>query len=315
MQPKPPNNDPSLWRDKVPVPLPEGNKYDRGYAVITGGWLLSTGATKLAAVAALRIGAGLVSVACDSESLPVYANCFQAVMNKLVRSAKEFSALIEDAKVTAVLIGCGGGITQKTKDFALAALNLHKQTVLDADAITVFKDNPNELFSAIKSSKKPCILTPHEGEFARIFSIALPLSSYTSSAVGSCDYTHTSPSLPVAEKKLKHYIDGDRLERAKKSAEISGAVVVLKGFNTIIAAPDGRVVINNNASPYLATAGSGDVLAGMCVGLLAGNMPAFEAACAAVWLHGEAGSKLGVGLIAEDIAKVLPEILREVYMV
>ena len=248
--------------------------------MITGGWLLSTGATKLAAVAALRIGAGLVSVACDSESLPVYANCFQAVMNKLVRSVEEFSAIIADAKVTAVLVGCGGGVTQKTKDFALATLNLHKPTVLDADALTVFKDNPNELFSAIKSAKKPCILTPHDGEFARLFSM-----------------------------------DGDRLERAKKAAEISGAVVILKGFNTIIASPDGRVVVNNNASPYLATAGSGDVLAGMCVGLLAGNMSAFEAACAVVWLHGEAGSKLGVGLIAEDIAKVLPEILREVYMV
>lgn len=277
MHQNPPNNDPSLWRDKLPVPLPEGNKYDRGYAVITGGGLLSTGATKLAAGAALRIGAGLVSVACDSESLPVYAAYFQAVMNKLVWSVEEFSAFIADEKVTAVLVGCGCGVTQKTKDFALAALNLHKPTVLDADALTVFKDNPNELFSAIKSAKKPCILTPHEGEFARIFSI-----------------------------------DSSRLERAKKSAEISGAVVILKGFNTVIAAPDGRVVINNNASPYLATAGSGDVLAGMCVGLLAGNMPAFEAACAVVWLHGEVGSKLGVGLIAEDIEEMLPKILSEI---
>lgn len=273
-------NSPDLWRAHFPIPAREGNKYDRGYAVITGGGLLSTGATKLAAHAALRVGAGLVSVACDRASLPVYAASFQAVMNKPTETAQDFSALIADDKITGILVGPACGVNERTRDFALTALNNNKKTMLDADALTVFAGRAEELFSAIKSSAASCVLTPHEGEFARLFA-------------GVIDFQEA------------------RAARALKAAQTSGAVVVLKGFNTLIAAPDGRLAVNNNASPYLATAGSGDVLAGMAVGLLAAGMPAFEAACAAVWLHAEAGSLLGAGMIADDIADALPQVFSQ----
>jgi NAD(P)H-hydrate epimerase len=269
-------NTPDLWLEHFPFPKQEGNKYDRGHAVIGGGGIASTGAAKIAARCALRSGSGLVSVACDMESLPIYAASFQAVMTKPVGNVQEFVKLIDDKRVTAVSLGSGAGVSKKTKDFVLAALAENKPLVLDADAISVFSDSPNLLFSAIKS---PCIMTPHEGEFKRLFGRLVE--------------------------------EGDsKSARAKKAAKLSGAVVVLKGFNTVIAAPDGRSAINNNATPYLASAGTGDALAGICVGLLAQGMPAFEAACAGIWLHAEAASRFGAGLIAEDIAELLPEILR-----
>ncbi len=269
-------NTPDLWLEHFPFPKQEGNKYDRGHAVIGGGGIASTGAAKIVARCALRSGAGLVSVACDAESLPIYATSFQAVMTKQVDNVQEFVKLIDDKRVTAVSLGSGAGVSERTKEFALAALAKNKPLVLDADAISVFSDNPHLLFSAIKSS---CIMTPHEGEFSRLFGRLVE--------------------------------EGDsKLARAKKAAKLSGSVVVLKGFNTVIAAPDGRSAVNCNATPYLASAGTGDALAGICVGLLAQDMPAFEAACAGTWLHAEAASIFGVGLIAEDIAELLPEVLR-----
>ncbi|MEQ1789282.1 MAG: NAD(P)H-hydrate dehydratase [Rickettsiales bacterium] len=274
-------NTPDLWLKHFPVPMPEGNKYDRGHAIIGGGGIASTGAAKLVASCALRSGAGLVSVACDRESLPVYAASFQAVMTKLVENKQEFVRLIEDSRVSVISLGSGAGITEKTKEFVLAVLAKNKPLLLDADAISVFASNPLLLFSAIKSSKSPCVMTPHEGEFKRLFGAFIE--------------------------------DNDSgLIRAKKASQLSGAVVVLKGFNTIIAAPDGRAAINHNATPYLATAGSGDALAGICVGLLAQAMPVFEAACAGVWLHSEVASRFGAGLIAEDIAELLPDLLKEI---
>lgn len=268
-------NTPELWVQHFPYPLQDGNKYDRGNAIILGGPMEIAGAAKIAAHCALRSGAGLVSVVCDAGALPAYAASFQAVMTKLVKNKQEFSRLIADERVKGVLIGPGAGITRRTKALALTALKLKKPIVLDADALTVFSDHPQNLFTAIQS---PCILTPHEGEFQRLF------------------------SKTVSEKN-------NRLARAIQAAILSHSVVILKGFNTIIAAPDGRAVINNNATPYLATAGSGDALAGICVGLLAQGMLAFEAACAAVWLHAEAASNFGPGLIAEDIANLLPAVL------
>jgi hydroxyethylthiazole kinase-like uncharacterized protein yjeF len=274
-------NTPDLWLKHFPVPMPEGNKYDRGHAIIGGGGIASTGAAKLVASCALRSGAGLVSVACDRESLLVYAASFQAVMTKLVENKQEFVRLIEDSRVSVISLGSGAGITEKTKEFVLAVLAKNKPLLLDADAISVFASNPLLLFSAIKSSKSPCVMTPHEGEFKRLFGAFIE--------------------------------DNDSgLIRAKKASQLSGAVVVLKGFNTIIAAPDGRAAINHNATPYLATAGSGDALAGICVGLLAQAMPVFEAACAGVWLHSEVASRFGAGLIAEDIAELLPDLLKEI---
>lgn len=274
------NNNPDLWRKYLPVPSRDGNKYSRGHVVVGGGGIECTGAAKLVARCALRAGAGLVSVACDRESLPVYATSFQAVMTKLVESAEDFSALIADERVTAVSLGSGAGVSEKTKGFVLATLRMGKKALLDADALSVFAGVPQQLFSAIKS---PCVMTPHEGEFQRLFT-------------GSVNFSE------------------GREYRAQQAATLSGAVVVLKGSNTVIAAPDGRMAVNNNATHYLATAGSGDALAGICAGLLAQGMPEFEAACASVWVHAEAASKFGVGLIAEDIAELMPEVLKNILL-
>ncbi len=260
-------NSPDLWRAVLPRPQADGHKYDRGYAVVLGGGIASTGAAKIAARNALRAGAGLVSIACDSEALPAYAAELEAVMTKRCDDLGAFETLIADAHVTAVLLGPAAGVTPRTREAVLAALALAKPCVLDADALTVFADAPETLFSRIQS---PTILTPHAGEFARLF--------------GAQD---------------------DALAAAKRSH----AVVVLKGAETIIAAPDGRCVVNHHASPYLATAGSGDALAGIITGLLAQDMEAFDAACAAVWMHGEVGIHFGAGLIAEDIADGLPAVL------
>lgn len=266
-------NTPELWRGLFPHPKADGNKYDRGHAVILGGPLHSTGAAKLAARAALRIGAGLVSVACTSEALPAYAATFQAVMTKPVASAKDFENLIRDPRVRSVLVGPGAGVTDFTRACALAALHEKKPTVLDADGLTVFAKEKESLFSAVQSS---CILTPHEGEFERLFG-------------------------PLAQ---------DRLQAVQEAARLSRAVVILKGAHTLIVASDGRAAVNTNAPPYLATAGTGDVLAGICAGLLAQGMEAFAAACASVWIHAEAACAFGLGLIAEDLPDALPGVVR-----
>jgi NAD(P)H-hydrate epimerase len=186
--------------------------------------------------------------------------------------ARGLRAAIADPRLNAFLIGPGAGATATTRAGALAALKLGKACVLDADAITAFADKPSSLFAAIRS---PCVLTPHEGEFRRLFDA-----------------------------------EGGKLARARAAAEKANAVVLLKGADTVIAAPDGRAAINVNAPPTLATAGSGDVLAGICLGLLAQGMPAFESACAAAWLHGEAAAAFGPGLIAEDLPDLLPQALR-----
>lgn len=264
------DNHPEMWT--LPRPARDGSKYDRGHAVIAGGPLAATGAARLAARAALRIGAGLVSIACDPASLIVYATALEAVMTKVIRDADAFSALLSDRRITVVLVGPAAGVNDRTRKLVLAALDAGKPCVLDADALTVFQDNPQALFAAMRS---PVLLTPHAGEFARLFTVT-----------------------------------GDREADSMAAAKMSGAVVLLKGADTVIAAPDGRIVVNRDAPPWLATAGSGDVLAGMATGLIAQGMHPFDAACAAAWLHAEAARRFGPGLIAEDIEKELPALLR-----
>jgi hydroxyethylthiazole kinase-like uncharacterized protein yjeF len=266
-------NEPSLWRASFPLLQPAGHKYSRGHAIVASGGLAATGAARLAALAALRVGAGLVTVASPASAVLAHAAHLTAVMIAPLRDADSWRELLADPRRNAVLVGPGNGVTAATREQALAALAMDKAVVLDADAITVFRDAPQDLFTAIRG---PCILTPHEGEFARLFAAA-----------------------------------GPRLERARAAARQSGAVLVLKGPDTVIAAPDGRAAINANAPPTLATAGSGDVLAGLCTGLLAQGMPAFEAACAAVWLHGAAAAAFGPGLIAEDLPDLIPNALRQ----
>lgn len=265
------DNTPKLWRDAIPWPSATTHKYDRGHAIVYGGGLASCGAAKLSARAALRVGAGLVSVACDGESLPAYAASFQAIMTKRCDDVASLATLISDDRVCAVLLGPGAGVCEQTRHAVLATLARHKPCVLDADALTVFAGQVDALGAAITA---PCIVTPHAGEFQRLFGAAV---------------------------------------LADEAAKRLNAVVVQKGHNTVIASPDGRMVINRAASPFLATAGSGDVLAGLCTGLLAQGMTPFDAACAAVWMHAAAAGAIGAGLIAEDLPDAVPAVLSRLY--
>jgi NAD(P)H-hydrate epimerase len=263
-------NDPAWWLGQFPSVEAAGHKYSRGHALVAGGAQM-TGAARLASRAAARVGAGLVTVAAPEPAFPIYAAALTGVIVAPVARVDDFAALLADKRRNAALIGPGAGTHSETRDKALKILAAGKSAVLDADALTVFADNPTVLFDAIKS---PCAFTPHEGEFARLFDTS-----------------------------------GSKLDRARAAAKVSGAVVVLKGADTVIAAPDGRAAINENAPPTLATAGSGDVLAGLVLGLLAQGMPVFEAASAAVWLHGAAAHAFGAGLVAEDLIETLPAVL------
>ena len=259
---------PQLWENTKPI-LPSfdssTHKYKRGHAVIVSGAKFNTGASRLAAQAALKIGAGLVTIAGHEDELLVHAAHTTALMLAQTDTALALGMLLNDKRRNAVCIGPAAGVGSETCAKVRAILASGAATVLDADALTSFAQNPAELFAAIaERPDRPVVLTPHEGEFARLFS----------------DLANVS--------EAKH-------ERALKAAKRSGAIIILKGADTVIASPDGRAAINSNAPPSLATAGSGDVLAGLATGLLAQGMPAFEAACAAVWLHGDARTGMANG--------------------
>ena len=264
-------NDPGLWLDELPQLHRGSNKYTRGHALISGGYPI-TGAARMAARAAARVGAGLTTIAVPEIALPIYATALTSIMVQPLAAPADFDALLSDPRFTAFLIGPGAGVSEATRARTLSLLATHRATLLDADAITSFKDQQSALMHAIGG---PCVMTPHEGEFARIF----------------------DPS-------------GDKLTRTRRAARRSGAVIVLKGSDTVIAAPDGRAIINSNAPPTLATAGSGDVLSGVVLGLLTQGMDPFLAAAAAVWMHGSAATGFGPGLLAEDLPDLLPGVLR-----
>ena len=267
-------NHPDLWLPRWPGPRPDGHKYQRGHALITGGGVM-TGAARLAARAALRVGAGLVTIACPPEARLIYSLAAAALLVEAVEGEAAFAALLGARRLSAALLGPGAGLSPALRERVLATLAAGLPAVLDADALTVFAADPEPLFGALDGRS---LLTPHEGEFARLF---------------PAETAHSG-----------------KLERTRAAARRSGAVVLLKGADTVIAAPDGRAAITANAPPDLATAGAGDVLAGLAVGLLAQGLPAFEAAAAAAWLHGEAGARLGPGLIADDLPEALPAVLR-----
>ena len=273
------SNAPQLWRGSFPLPRVDGHKYARGHAVVVSGGIASTGAARLAARGALRAGAGLVTIATPREALAVNAAANLAVMVRLVDGADELSEFLGDRRRNVVVLGPGGGVGHPMRELVLAALAGERAVVLDADALTSFADEPQMLFAATRARAAATLMTPHEGEFSRLFK-----------ALGS-----EVPS---------------KVERARQAAQEAGAVVLLKGPDTVVAASDGRATIAENAPPWLATAGSGDVLAGIAAGCLAQGMPAFEAASAAVWLHGEAGNAAGPGLIAEDLPEAMPAIFR-----
>ncbi|MBS28709.1 MAG: bifunctional ADP-dependent NAD(P)H-hydrate dehydratase/NAD(P)H-hydrate epimerase [Alphaproteobacteria bacterium] len=268
----------SLWRSRYPTLTPDGHKYGRGHVVVAGGAEL-TGAARLAAYAALRVGAGLASIASPTEAVPVYRAGRPSIMVREVADRDGFAAMLEDSRIRAVLVGPGNGVSSETCERVATALASERDCVVDADGISAFADDPGELFGRVREHSGDVVFTPHDGEFARLFASTLDDGGF------------------------------GRLGRARAAAALSGAVILLKGADTVVAAPDGHATINDNAPPDLATAGSGDVLAGLIVGLMAQGMGGFDAASAAVWLHGAAAAAFGPGLIADDIVDALPGVL------
>ena len=274
-------NAPALWRHAVRPPAPEDHKYRRGHALVVSGPMARTGAARLVAGAALRAGAGLVTLLSPPDALAVNAAQLTAVMLRRIDGPEALAEALAEPRARAVAIGPALGTGARAQALVAAALAAPTALVLDADGLTVWEAEPQALVAAIGARVAPTVLTPHEGEFGRLF-----------------------PDLA----------DRSRTERARAAAARTGAVVILKGADSVVAAPDGRQAINANAPPWLATAGSGDVLAGIVCGLLAQGAGGFKAACAATWLHGAAGAEAGPGLIAEDLAPALRPVLRRLWI-
>jgi NAD(P)H-hydrate epimerase len=269
-------NHPDLWIGRYPWPSPTGHKFARGHCAVVSGPAHATGAARLAARGALRVGAGLVSLASPKDAVAVNAASLTAIM---IKPFAELGEVLKDARLNAVVLGPGCGVGEGTRKLVAAALASKAGAVLDADALTSFKGKSETLFAQLR---EPAVLTPHEGEFERIFTGLLAKAQ-------------------------------NRIEAARTAAKTAGCTILLKGPDTVIASPDGRAIVNTNAPPWLATAGSGDVLAGIIGGLLAQGMDSFEAAAAGAWLHGEAANRFGIGLIAEDIPETLPGVLRRLH--
>ena len=264
-------NEPILWRAVLPWPGPDAHKHQRGRLGVVSGGMLHTGAARLAARAGLRVGAGLVRILCPPDAGAVIAGAVEAVMVDSFGSPASLASLA--GSLDCIVIGPAAGLTRATGRNLAALAATDTPLVVDADALTLFRERPNDLFACLAGMD---VITPHEGEFERIF-----------------------PGLLASGREAA----------AVEAARISGAHVVLKGRETVIAAPDGRVRINRNGTPWLATAGSGDVLAGLIGGLMTQGMDPFEAASAAVWIHADAAGRFGPGLTAEDLPGLVPAVL------
>jgi hydroxyethylthiazole kinase-like uncharacterized protein yjeF len=267
-------NDPTLWSAFYPHAGPYSHKYDRGHMLVLGGREPALGASRLASLAGLRIGAGLVTLAAPSETYNVQASTLTDVMVRRMDSNFGFIGMLADKRINTVLLGPGAGVHEKTAELIFETLKKNKKLVLDADALSSLVGRLSQLQSF---GKQEIVFTPHEGEFKRLF-----------------------PELPFEE---------NRLNAVRHAAKQTGAVIALKGVSTIVAAPDGRAAINVCAPAWLSIGGTGDVLAGITTGLIAQGMPIFEATCAAVWLHSQAGMKAGKGMIASDLLQTLVEVL------
>ncbi|RVB41440.1 NAD(P)H-hydrate dehydratase [Mesorhizobium sp. M7A.F.Ca.CA.001.16.1.1] len=290
-------NVPDLWLQEFPVPAVDAHKYKRGHVGVFSGGPSATGAARLSALAAARSGAGAVTVLSPGNAMQVNAMHLTSIMLREAGSREEVQEFLMARHPGALVFGPGLGPKPKVGDFALqlikaleeeardeATANHASAMVLDADAITSLAHQPQALFEAARQPNAPAlIVTPHEGEFGRLF-----------------------PDI-AGDKTMS------KLDKARTAAARANAVIVYKGADTVIAAPDGKAAINSNGAPWLATAGSGDVLSGIIAGLLAQGMPPFEGTCAAVWLHAEAGSRFGPGLIAEDLPLALVPVLRELF--
>lgn len=274
IRPRTLENAPALWLRHFPWPRPETHKHMRGHVVVVSGPAHATGAARLAARGALRVGAGLVSVASPPDAVAANAAQLTAVMVKPISGAEALRDLLSDKRI-AVVIGPGGGVGRMTELFVDAAINSEASIVLDADALTSIA---HDVKGHLTQRHKRVVLTPHAGEFERLFPGLLA----------------RAPS---------------KLDAVREAAAQASCTLLLKGPDTVIASPSGEAAINANAPGWLATAGSGDVLSGMIAGLMGQGMNPFDAACAATWLHGEAANRFGVGLIAEDIPEQLPAVL------
>jgi hydroxyethylthiazole kinase-like uncharacterized protein yjeF len=272
-------NTPDLWLSKYPWPQTDGFKGRRGHLMVVSGGPSQSGAARLSSRGGLRVGAGLVTLLSPPAAVLVNATHLEAVMLKAFKDADALSEIA--AKAQAVVIGPAAGVGEATRANALALSKLDAALVVDADVFTTFKDDTETLFAALSPRD---VMTPHPGEFERVFPGLLK----------------SSP---------------ERIAAAREAASRAGAVVLLKGSDTVVAAPDGRAAVNTNSTPWLGTAGSGDVLAGLIGGLLAQGLPSFEAACAGAWMHGAAGSDFGPGLIAEDLPDLIPQVLKHLYKV
>ena len=270
-------NAPDLWRHALTDAGPDAHKYQHGSVLVWSGPPLATGASRLAALAALRAGAGVVTLAGTQAALMVHAAHVTAVMLRQVDDAVTLAQVLTDDRYTAVVLGPAMGVGAVTRELVQVALQSNQACVLDADTLTSFAGEPTNLANFIAQNSAPVVVTPHEGEFHR----------------------------------LMGDVSGDKLDRVGKAAGALGATVVLKGKDTIIVSVDGRTVVNDSAPPWLATAGAGDVLAGIIGGLLAQGMAGFEAACAGVWLHSRAAHIAGYGMIADDLVLAVSNASRE----
>src|SRR5262249_8214645 len=277
-------NRPALWQARVPRPRIDGHKYARGHAVVVSGGASHTGAARLAARAALRSGAGLVTIASPRDALAINAAASLAVMVRPVDGAGELAAYLADRRLNALVLGPGGGVGQPMRELVTAGLKGPRGVVLDADALTSFEDHLGDFVAVLAGREHPAVLTPHSGEFARLFKSEPQITSQSS-----------------------------KIDMARAAAPRPRAIRLLRGPDRVIAARDGRAAVNDTAPAWLATAGAGDVLAGFIAGLLAQGMPGFEAAAAAAWLHGEAATHFGPGLIAEDLSEAVPIVYRALF--
>lgn len=267
-------NEPGLWRHTLPLRAEADHKYVRGSVLVLSGPEFRTGASRLAARAALQIGAGLVTIAGPAEALREQAAQVTAIMLRLVASPADFRECAWDERLRAIIMGPAAGVGEATRRLVAIAARSRAGLVLDADALTSFAGDAEVLRALLKMRHAVTVITPHEGEFARLF-----------------------PTLA-----------GSREARVLAASAMLGTVVVLKGHHTLIATPDGQLAENRDAPPTLATAGSGDVLAGLIGGLVAQGMPGFEAAAAAVWLHGALGRMTGAHPTAEDFVLAIRDL-------
>jgi len=270
-------NTPESWIKNFKWPSMIDHKYKRGHILVKSGPLTSTGASRLAAVTALRSGAGAVTLASETNALAVNASHLTSVMLKEINNTEEFFNFVEEKKIKTLIIGPGSGVNQMVKGLVIRAIKEEIGFVLDADGLTSFEKNPDELFDLLRKRRKRnnIILTPHEGEFNRLFKFG----------------------------------NMSKIDKSNKAADITNSTILFKGNDTVISSPKKITFLSKESSPFLSTAGSGDVLAGICGSFLAQGMKSHFAAGAASWLHNEIGIQAGPGLIAEDMHKFLSKVI------